>query len=764
MELTIKVLQNDIVSGNTLKIIIEPSSTVIELKNAISSTTHCEISCMRILMLKDFNEILLTDENFLQSYDISPNSKLMLDIFSIVSLQELEVRERMSLKKESSEQQQPLPHKDWLGLIVEKIKIGSLTGMLQIIGEYEREKAGSLIEDDEDLLSTCTSDGSTPLHYACVLGHSNIVQLLVARQVNPNRENLNHYTPLMLACKEKHIECVRSLLKHPRIQVNKMTEEQNSALHKACKSGIAIIVQMLIEHRASMVLEDQNMMIPLQYATSNEIFDLIPRYMGEIELQKARGEYRKVVAESMEGDLYLTGDLMIHDKLLYVALDTEIGNFMCFNDKNDWEKGGRPLVHLKIATIWDVKYSVGLPFGNKDAECFTLKTREGNFKFYSNDKDSIEEWIDAITKGIEYCQVNKIGLSHSVSVIGFNNEINEDVLMKNHLDQDRLINFKCFTVLEEIGSGSFGKVYKVIKNDTKQVFALKQLNKEFLIKQKQLKYAIGECKILAYLNHPFIIKLNYAFQTPKNLYMVLDYCPNGDLMTHLGEKSRFPESVAKFYIAEIILAIEYLHTLDIVYRDLKPENILLDRAGHIRLADFGLAKENVNPLNPAMSFCGSPAYLAPELLSKTGSEKSADVYGIGAILFELLCGMPPFYSDNIKELFRNIKRGMLQFPKIVKNDSQDIMRQLMNKDPNKRPKLSQVKSHVFFKDINWEELEMKITKPPRLGSKWVQMDDYSEKVANPMANQFIEDEDYLEGSLDQVADFNFSRSSASYLG
>lgn len=140
--------------------------------------------------------------------------------------------------------------------------------------------------------------------------------------------------------------------------------------------------------------------------------------------------------------------------------------------------------------------------------------------------------------------------------------------------------------------------------------------------------------------------------------MVLEYCPNGDLMDHLSERTRFAESVATFYIAETILALEYLHSLDIVYRDLKPENILVDRTGHIKLADFGLAKENVNPLNPAMSFCGSPAYLAPELLTKSGSEKSADVYGLGAILYEFLTGLPPFYSDNLNELFRKIKRGI----------------------------------------------------------------------------------------------------------
>jgi protein-serine/threonine kinase len=257
--------------------------------------------------------------------------------------------------------------------------------------------------------------------------------------------------------------------------------------------------------------------------------------------------------------------------------------------------------------------------------------------------------------------------------------------------------------------------------------------------------------------------MSYAFQTPKNLYMVLELCPNGDLMTHLSERSRFAESVARFYIAETILAVEHLHSMDIVYRDLKPENILVDRAGHIRLADFGLAKENVNPLNPAMSFCGSPAYLAPEMLTKSGSEKPADVYGIGAILYELLTGLPPFYSDNIKELFRNIKNGMLQFPKTVKPEAQDLMRKLMHKDPTKRPSISQVKHHIFFKDINWEDLEKKRVKPPRLGNKWLQLDETGEEPPEdlpvvPTNTKIVDDEDYDEEELgDSVAEFNFSR-------
>lgn len=135
--------------------------------------------------------------------------------------------------------------------------------------------------------------------------------------------------------------------------------------------------------------------------------------------------------------------------------------------------------------------------------------------------------------------------------------------------------------------------------------------------------------------------------------MILDLCTGGDLAYHLTKVEIFQEQDAKFFIAEIVLAIEYLHSLDIIYRDLKPENILIDSEGHTKLADFGLAKEGIK-YNNAKSFCGSPAYLAPEMLSDQGVGKPADVYQLGAVLYELLVGVSPFYTDNIKKLYSSI--------------------------------------------------------------------------------------------------------------
>ena len=202
---------------------------------------------------------------------------------------------------------------------------------------------------------------------------------------------------------------------------------------------------------------------------------------------------------------------------------------------------------------------------------------------------------------------------------------------------------------------------------------MKVLKKAFLVKNNHLKYAIAECNILKQSAHPFVLKLHYAFQTPENLYMILDYCSGGDLAFHLNKRQIFEETEAKFFIAEVLLAIEYMHSLNIIYRDLKPENILIDKDGHIKLADFGLAKEGVNEKNAAKSFCGSPAYLAPEMLTNKGVGRQSDIYQIGAVLYELLVGFPPYYTENIKKLYENIKSAKLQIPSYISPAAKDLL-------------------------------------------------------------------------------------------
>lgn len=162
--------------------------------------------------------------------------------------------------------------------------------------------------------------------------------------------------------------------------------------------------------------------------------------------------------------------------------------------------------------------------------------------------------------------------------------------------------------------------------------------------EKLVQYTKSECRIMQRLDHPFVLKLHASFQTKERFYLVTDYCPCGDLSMILKRQLVLKEHEARFYIAQIILALEYLHSENVIYRDMKPQNILIDGEGFIKLADFGLAKEEVGEFDVANSFCGSPAYLAPETAKKEGSTHSSDIYQVGVVLYELLTGLPPHFN------------------------------------------------------------------------------------------------------------------------
>lgn len=246
------------------------------------------------------------------------------------------------------------------------------------------------------------------------------------------------------------------------------------------------------------------------------------------------------------------------------------------------------------------------------------------------------------------------------------------MLLDDATDQEG-ITFTSFEILGTLGAGTFGKVFKVKLKTTGKIYAMKVINKKYLIRNQQLRYAVTECNVLKQINHPFIIKLHYAFQTPDFLYMILDYCPGGDLSYHIV-KNLFEEEEAQIFIAELILAIEHLHSYDIIYRDLKPENILVDVDGHIKLADFGLAKENVADNKTTQSFCGSPAYLSPEMVNRRGVGKSADIYGIGAVLYEMISGTPPFYANDLGTMYRNISKSKLLMHDYFSEELQSLLK------------------------------------------------------------------------------------------
>ena len=273
-----------------------------------------------------------------------------------------------------------------------------------------------------------------------------------------------------------------------------------------------------------------------------------------------------------------------------------------------------------------------------------------------------------------------------------------------------------FVILQPINTS--GKVFLVREKESEEMFALKVLRKDSIIKRNQVEHTKTERNVLGYVDHPFIVGLKMAFQSSDKLYFVLDYCAGGELFFHLSKVGRFDEQRAAFYAAEIVLALDYVHQLDVVYRDLKPENVLLDARGHVRLTDFGLSKEGINNSSSgANSFVGTPEYLAPEILNKEGHGRAVDWWSLGALLFEMLTGLPPFYSRDRERLFEKIRRGHLEYPKYLSGRSTQLLRGLLTKDPRSRLGSGEddalvIKSRVFFSGIDWDRLLSGAILPP----------------------------------------------------
>jgi len=242
------------------------------------------------------------------------------------------------------------------------------------------------------------------------------------------------------------------------------------------------------------------------------------------------------------------------------------------------------------------------------------------------------------------------------------------------------------------------------------------LKKTDIKAKNQTMHIKAEREILQNVNSPFIVQLHFAFQTADKLYLVMDFMAGGELFFHLRKSRYFSESKAKFYIGEIVLALEHLHSKDIIYRDLKPENILLDFEGHIKIADFGLSKVGVSEQSKTFTFCGTPEYLAPEIIKCLGHDQAVDWWTLGTLLYEILAGEPPFYvkdRSNRNELFRMILEKPVEIKSSFSPEAASLVQAFLTVDPKQRlSDPNQIKKHSFFKGIDWKRLAAREIKPP----------------------------------------------------
>eukprot|EP00753_Platysulcus_tardus_P015038 PLAT4733.1.p1 GENE.PLAT4733.1~~PLAT4733.1.p1 ORF type:complete len:331 (-),score=112.14 PLAT4733.1:328-1320(-) len=259
-----------------------------------------------------------------------------------------------------------------------------------------------------------------------------------------------------------------------------------------------------------------------------------------------------------------------------------------------------------------------------------------------------------------------------------------------------------FDVGVTLGTGSFGRVRFATHPETGSYWAIKMLKKAEVIRLQQVEHMISEKAILMSLDHPFIVKMAGTFQDERYLYMVLEYVVGGEFFTHLRKAGRFDNATARFYAAQIVLIFEYLHRQDYIYRDLKPENLLLDKEGYLKITDFGFAKRVAFK---TYTLCGTPEYIAPEVLLNKGHGKGVDWWTLGILVFEMLAGQPPFVDDDPMGIYQQILAGKLSFPRYFDRNAKSLIKKLLTSDLTKRygclkGGAEDVKRHKWFSGLD----------------------------------------------------------------
>jgi serine/threonine protein kinase len=265
---------------------------------------------------------------------------------------------------------------------------------------------------------------------------------------------------------------------------------------------------------------------------------------------------------------------------------------------------------------------------------------------------------------------------------------------------------KDFTLGKTLGTGSFGRVRFCTFTSSQEHFAMKQLKKSEIIRLKQVDHMMSEKAILKSMNHPFIVNMYGSFHDPRYLYLVLEYIVGGEFFTHLRRAGRFDNDTSRFYSSQIVAIFEYMHGKNIIYRDLKPENILLTASGYLKLTDFGFAK--IIDYR-TYTLCGTPEYIAPEVLLNKGHGKPVDWWTLGILVYEMIVGYPPFVDEDPMGIYQKILSGKIVFPKFFDKNAKVLVKKLLTADLGKRfgnlkNGVDDIKKCKWFTGLSWEQL------------------------------------------------------------
>jgi len=311
------------------------------------------------------------------------------------------------------------------------------------------------------------------------------------------------------------------------------------------------------------------------------------------------------------------------------------------------------------------------------------------------------------------------------------------------------VKLEAFEMHNTLGTGTFGRV-RLCTLKGKGVYAMKILQKSEVIRLKQQEHICSERKILASIDHPFIVILYRTYQDPLHVHMLLEYVNGGEVFSHLRNAGRFSKEFTKFYTGQIVLVLQYLHEKDIVYRDLKPENLLIAANGYLKITDFGFAKELKED---TWTLCGTPEYLAPEIIQSKGHGLAVDWWALGILMYEMLCGYPPFYDENPFGIYQKILVGKIDFPKYFDEFARDLVKRLLTADKSQRlgcigGGAADIRRHKFFRGVDWHALAGRQIQAPIVP-----------QVASPLDTHYFEtydeDDDNPPGNLTEEEQVQF---------
>uniref|UniRef100_A0AAY4CNF7 Protein kinase C n=1 Tax=Denticeps clupeoides TaxID=299321 RepID=A0AAY4CNF7_9TELE len=313
------------------------------------------------------------------------------------------------------------------------------------------------------------------------------------------------------------------------------------------------------------------------------------------------------------------------------------------------------------------------------------------------------------------CGVNNVELANKLAEMGLQAG---NVSRRNQIG--RKLGISDFTFMQVLGKGSFGKVMLARLNSVDLVFAVKVLKKDVILQDDDVECTMTEKHVLSLAcSHPFLTQLYCCFQTQAHLFFVMEFVNGGDLMFHIQKARKFDEDRARFYTAEITSALIFLHSQGILYRDLKLDNVLLDKDGHCKLADFGMCKENMLDGITTATFCGTPDYIAPEILQEMPYTASVDWWALGVLLYEMLCGHAPFEAENEDDLFEAILTEEVVYAPWLSSSAVDILKAFLTKNPARRLGCvaadggeESIVRQAFFNSVDWDKLKRREVEPP----------------------------------------------------